>query len=198
MKTRIGMLIAGIAVACVALVALAPAVMAQGMGNRTGTGPAMMMPRSSGPMMGGAAMMGRSASLVAIAAEALSMDEAAMIAELQAGKTIADLAAARNVALDTIVDAFVAVRADRLAARVAAGNLTQAQADAMLATLRANVTARLSQPWSAQGPGMGAGFVDADGDGVCDHMGAGPGMGHGHGRMGQGGMCQGGMCQADR
>jgi hypothetical protein len=48
-----------------------------------------------------------------------------------------------------------------------------AKADAMLATMRANVTARLSQPWSPQGPGLGAGFIDQNGDGVCDYAGSG-------------------------
>jgi hypothetical protein len=48
----------------------------------------------------------------------------------------------------------------------------------MLAMMRANVTARLNQPGTLQGRGPGPGFVDADGDGVCDHAGS--------GRMGNG------------
>jgi hypothetical protein len=78
------------------------------------------------------------------------------------------------------VNAFVATRQARMAQAVAAGRTTQAQVDAMLATMRATVTARLSLPWSSQAQGMGAGYADANGDGVCDNAGSG---GMGTGRM---------------
>jgi hypothetical protein len=141
------------------------------MGMRGGMGP--MQGRRGG-------MGGPQQSLVAVAAGKLGMTQADLIAQLQGGKTIAQVAAARNVAPNTIVDAFVATRQARMTEAVAAGRMTQAQADAMLATMRTNVTARLNQPWSPQGNGPGAGFVDQNGDGVCDHAGS--------GRMGAGPM----------
>ena len=114
---------------------------------------------------------GADSSLVSVAAEVLGMDRTELVAALNDGQTIADVAKAEGVALDKIVDAFLAPRADALAQAVAAGRLTQAQADTMLATMKANVTAQLSAPFTPRGNGIGTGFVDADGDGVCDNLG---------------------------
>jgi hypothetical protein len=116
---------------------------------------------------------GPDGSLVAVAAEVLGLDRTALVAELNAGQTIADVAKAEGVALDKIVDAFVAPGAEALAQAVADGRITQAQADTMLATMKANVTAQLSAPFEPRGYGLGTGtsFVDADGDGVCDNLG---------------------------
>jgi hypothetical protein len=118
-------------------------------------------------------MGGPQQSLVAVAADTLGLTQADLVTELRSGKTIAQVASDKQVAPDTIIDAFVATRAERLDAAVAAGRMTRAQADAQLATMKANVTARVSQPWSPQGNGPGSGFVDQDGDGVCDHAGGG-------------------------
>ncbi len=84
------------------------------------------------------------------------------------------------------IETFVAARGERLAAAVTAGTLTREEADARLATARSLATARIYQPVTALGPGgqgrgQGTGFVDADGDGACDHMPAG-----GQGRTGGG------------
>lgn len=116
---------------------------------------------------------GPDSSLVAVAAEVLGLDQAALVAELNAGQTIADVAQAQGVALDEIVEAFIAPRVDALNQAVADGRLTQAQADTMLATMTANGTAQLSAPHTPRprGNGPGLGFVDADGDGVCDQPG---------------------------
>jgi hypothetical protein len=134
-------------------------------------------------------MRGNSDSLVAVAADVLDMEQTALVAELQSGKTIAQVAEEHNVALSEIVDAFIASQTEWLASQVENGRLTQEQADARLAIMEANVTARLNQPWSPQGPGAGNasgagnGFVDADGDGVCDHAGSGQ---QGQGQPGRG------------
>jgi hypothetical protein len=79
------------------------------------------------------------------------------------------LAQERNGPLGSIVDAFVATHQARMSTAVADGRMTQAQVDNMLAMMRANVTERLSQPWSAQGPGSAAG----KGDRACDYAGGG-------------------------
>jgi Flp pilus assembly secretin CpaC len=132
-------------------------------------------------------MGGQQQSLVAVAAQVLGIPQADLIAQLQSGKTIKDVAGDKTGA---IVDAFVKARADQMAAQVSAGRLTQAQADQMLVTMRANITAQLSAAWTARGTGMGMGMGDANGDGTCDTTGAGmrsgTGAGMGHGRMGMG------------
>lgn len=163
MKTRTWIALAGIVLAVVVAIALAPAVLAQGPAGGFGPGQAQGRMLGGGPGtgmgphggMGGmhGQMSGPQQSLVAVAADTLGMSQAGLIAQLQAGKTIAQVASDKNIALDTIVNAFVATRQARKAEAVAAGRMTQAQADAMLATMKANVTARLSQPWSPQGPG---------------------------------------------
>ena len=153
MKARnLWITLAGVALALALAIVLAPSAFAQGpsggYGPGTGAGP------GSGPGYG-RGMGGPQRSLVAIAAQQLHMTQPELVAQLQSGTTIAQVAATKHVALDKIVDAFVATRAERLNAAVAAGRLTQAQADAQLATIRANVTARLSAPWSPQGNGPG-------------------------------------------
>ncbi len=193
MKTRTWMTLAGIALAVLVAITFVPAAWAQGPAGGYGPGQAQSGMRGGGPGMGrrggmggqnggmGGQMGGQQQSLVAVAADTLGLTQADLIAQLQGGKTIAQVADEKNVALDTIVNAFVAPRQARMAQAVAAGRISQADADARLATMRANVTARLSQPWSPQGPGAGAGYADADGDGVCDNAGSGPA---GNGRMG--------------
>jgi hypothetical protein len=130
-------------------------------------------------------------SLAAVAARVLGMEQTALVAELNTGKTIADVAAAKGVALDKIVAAFVQPHVDLLNQAVKGGKLTQAQADEYIAAMKANITAKLSAP-RASAPrgnsnGMGTGFVDANGDGVCDVGGQTPQSGQGmRGAQGQG------------
>ncbi len=194
-------------VVLVAGLALVPAVFAQGPLNQDsssyGGGPMMRsgfgggnwqrMGNAASPAFGmGPRWGGSSGSLITVAAEQLGMTTTDLAAELQAGKTIVQVAGEKGVAVETIVEAFVTLRAERLAELVANGQLTQEQADAMRVAMRANVTARLSEAWTPRGPGQGTGpgyadqegdgvcdnFVDENGDGVCDNAGTG---GHGPG-----------------
>ncbi len=110
-------------------------------------------------------------SLVAVAAEVLGLNQTELVAELNSGKTIADVAKEKGIATAKIVDEFLAPRAEALKSAVDAKRLTQAQADQLLATMKTNVTAQLSSKWTPRGPGMGTGFVDANNDGICDHAG---------------------------
>lgn len=147
-----------------------------GRGARLGSG------NADAPRFGlGLRWVGPESSLVAVAAEQLGLTRSELISELQSGQTIAAVAAGKNVALETIVEAFIAPRAEQLAALVDNGQLIQEQADTMLTTMRANVTTRLSEDWPPRGPGQGQGFVDEDGDGVCDNAGTGRGPGRGYG-----------------
>jgi hypothetical protein len=120
-------------------------------------------------------------SLVAVAAKVLGMEQTALVAELNTGKTIAQVAQAKGVALDKIVTAFVQPHVDWLNQAVKDGKITQAQADEYIATMKANITAKLSAPFTPRGNGRGAGqgFVDANGDGVCDVGGQTPQSGQG-------------------
>lgn len=111
-------------------------------------------------------------SLVAVAAKVLGLNQTDLVTTLNSGKTIADVAKEKGIATDKIVDEFITSRAQSLKSAVDAKRITQAQADTMLATMKTNVTAQLSNKLTPRGPGMGMGFVDANNDGVCDNFGA--------------------------
>ncbi len=129
---------------------------------------------------------GPDSSLTAVAADVIGIEQTDLVAQLTAGATIADVAADNNVALQEIVDAYVQPRTDTLDAAVAAGRITQDQADLMLAQMEAQVTVQLSQAWEANGngncdgtctgtpgqSGTGANWADGNGDGMCDNYGA--------------------------
>ncbi len=145
-----------------------------------GMGGMGMMGQGTGMMGQGMGMMGRPQnSLLAIAATTIGIDQADLVAALNSGKTIADVAAEKNVALDKIVEAFLAPRAAMLDAAVAAGRITQAQADQVLIRMRVNVNIRLTSKYST-----GIGFMDANGDGICDTCGTNQPMGRGMGQRG--------------
>jgi hypothetical protein len=98
----------------------------------------------SGPFgKGGRNGIGARGMNAAIVAKSLGIDEATLRTELDAGKSVADLASSKGVALDTIVDALVADRTTELAAAVTAGTLTQAQADGLLANYKVTLPGHL-------------------------------------------------------
>ncbi len=111
-------------------------------------------------------------SMMSIVAEKLDMTIQELWAEFQAGKTLTDLVAEKGLEMQDIVDAVLSSHAEFLAAQVEAGNLTQAQADAMQAMMSANIEANLSAGGTGFGPGG------------CIGLG---GSGFGGGRMGRGG-----------
>lgn len=74
------------------------------------------------------------------AAKALGLTEDALRTQLQSGKSLADVAKAQNVSVDTLVTALVDAAKTHLAAAVKAGRLTQAQADEISATLKERIT----------------------------------------------------------
>ncbi|MCA9869662.1 MAG: hypothetical protein KC487_04695 [Anaerolineae bacterium] len=170
-----------------------------GSGTGTGTpvyGQANQYGNGSGGVESGYGLATRGAwggpdsSLTAVAAEVIGIEQADLVAELTAGATIADVAADYNVDLQDIVDAYVQPRTDTLDAAVAAGRITEDQADAMLAQMEAQVSDQLAEAWEAQGNGYGNGtcdgtctgtpgqsgsgpnWSDADGDGTCDNYGS--------------------------
>ena len=141
------------------------------------------MASAQGPQSGGPGGMGTwggpQNSLVAVAAKVLGVAQPTLVTTLNSGKTIADVAKDKGITLDKIIDAFLTPRVEYLKSAVTAGRLTQAQADAWLATMKTNVTAQLNAKFTPRGYGMGTGFVDANNDGICDNCGTG-----GMGRMG--------------
>ena len=141
--------------------------------------PAMTsMMRGGGPgaggMMGGRGfgangIGGAQNSLVAIAAKDLNVNVTDLVAQLQGGKSIADVAKEKSVSTDTIVNDFVAAHQAQLKSAVDAKQLTQTEADAMLALAKAHAQAQLTRQFTAQAfgsrpfgmqnmPMMGGGF----------------------------------------
>jgi hypothetical protein len=183
MKRTFALIVAGIAGALIALLAVqfAPSALAQGPGAQTGANNTATVQRGRGPMEGQGRMAGGNAeSLVGMAAAQLGISHAELVAQLGADGTILDALTAGGIAPQDFIDAFVASRAERLDAAVAAGRISRADADARLELVRSMAATRIAQPFSANGPngrgpgaGTGPNFVDADGDGVCDHMPAG-------------------------
>jgi len=104
--------------------------------------------------------------ILAAAAKALDMTEAELIAELQGGKSIKQVADAKNVDIKTVTDAMVAALKTHLDEEVASGEHTQAEADAKLAEFKTRVTEMVNQTGMPHGKG-----------GRGDH-----GGGHGMGR----------------
>ncbi|HUQ63993.1 MAG TPA: hypothetical protein VM121_09580 [Acidimicrobiales bacterium] len=92
-----------------------------------------------------------------VIAGAIGIDEAALRTELKAGKTIAEVAQAHGVDVQKVVDALVAELKAHLDADVAAGRLTQAQADERLAKAPARITEMLNHKPPAPGEGHGPG-----------------------------------------
>lgn len=86
------------------------------------------------------------------AASALGMTPTELRAQLRAGKSLADVAKDRGVALGTLTAALQNAAADRLAQAVQDGRLTQQQADKIKATLPQRI-ADAVQRKGAPGPG---------------------------------------------
>jgi hypothetical protein len=85
-------------------------------------------------------------SPIADAAKALGMTEAELKTELQAGKSIADVAKAKNVDLDKVIAALTAGFKAHLDEEVKSGEHTQAEADAKLAEFKTRITSMVNAP----------------------------------------------------
>jgi hypothetical protein len=110
-------------------------------------------------------------SPLATASKVLGITETELKTELQAGKSVADVATAKNVDLATVKAALLAEAKAHLAEEVTSGKHTQAEADAKLAEFTTNLDTMVNRV----GPAGGM---------------KGEGRGHGprggHGPMGQG------------
>lgn len=106
------------------------------------------------------------------AAEALGMSLDELREALRDGQTLAEVAEARGVDVDVVIEAMVSVAEEHLAEKVAAGELTQEEADERLAEIRERVTERVNSdepprrarpghPRGPDGPG-GRGFGEGE------------------------------------
>lgn len=86
-------------------------------------------------------------------AKALGIDAASLRTALAGGKSIADVAKEKGIAVDTVVQAIVAAETARIDQAVTDGKLTQAQADARKADLTARATAIVNGTLPAGMPG---------------------------------------------
>jgi hypothetical protein len=78
------------------------------------------------------------------------------------GKTLAQIAATKGITEDALVAAILAPRQETLKAAVAAGRLTQAQADLMLQNMESNISLQIK---STEGPrGFGGGCAGIAGE----------------------------------
>lgn len=88
-----------------------------------------------------------------VAAETLGLDQAALRERLRAGESLADVAEAEGVPLDTLTGALQAEAEERLAQAVEDGRLTQEQADER----RAELPERIADAVQREGRGRGHG-----------------------------------------
>ena len=114
------------------------------MGNAGGSGPFGANGAGAGAglrggMMGGAGWGMNGAYGDADIATLLGMSASEISTERQAGKSLVELAATKNVGEDTLIQTILADRKAQLDDLVQANRLTQVQADAMLANMQTNV-----------------------------------------------------------
>ena len=107
------------------------------------------------------------------AATALGITADELRTELQSGQTIAQVAEARGVDVQTVIDALVAEARTHLDEKVAAGDLTQEEADERLPTMTERITERVNEGGPIRGR-HGGGMrgddapADAEDDGTTD------------------------------
>ena len=159
-----GALVAGLALGTVGFAFAAP--------SRTATGTAGFGARV------GAVCRQAGGTIADIVAKVTGQSTTDVYASRAAGKSFADIAAAKGVSVDTLTADVIAARKTALDAAVKAGTIAQAQADAMLANMKANVSTKVTStaPSTCTGAGPGSGA----------------GKGAGRGMMGAGG--RGGAC----
>jgi hypothetical protein len=92
----------------------------------------------------------------AVAARYLGLKPAELASQLRSGRTLAQIAnATSGKSAAGLIDAIVAARKSTLDSRVAAGSLTQAQANVRMARLRTRVTAAVNRVRGARAGAKG-------------------------------------------
>lgn len=120
-----------------------------------------------GPGRGGPGRGGRGPGF-AIVAETLGMTEQEVREAVAGGQTLAELAAANGSSADELVDAILADIKSHLDEKVAAGDLTQEEADAKLAEAEARVAEFVNNTKPMPGRPGGPGGPGADDEAPVD------------------------------
>ena len=121
------------------------------------------------PQGGRGGGMGRGGPGLDAAATALGITADELRTELEGGTTIAEVAAAKGVDVQTVIDAMVAQAKTHLDEEVAAGEHTQEEADQKLADLTERITDSVNNGMPARGDHGPGGQPDADAaDGSTD------------------------------
>ena len=108
---------------------------------------------------------GRGGDELAAAATYLGTTQAGLVTQLQAGKTLAQIAdATSGKSTAGLIDALVAAEKTELDAAVTAGRITQAQEDQIAPTLQARFTDLVNNTRPDHGPGFGHGHGGPGGD----------------------------------
>ena len=84
---------------------------------------------------------------ITVVAEEIGLTQAELVAELQGGKTIEQVALEIGVDPAAIVETFVAAKQERLDQAVTNGVITDEQANEGMALIEANATDHLTQAW---------------------------------------------------
>jgi hypothetical protein len=87
------------------------------------------------------------------AADALGITSDELRTALRDGQTIAEVAATEGVEVQSVIDAMVVEAGTHLAEHVAAGDLTQEEADARLEEITARITDHVNNGGPAEGRG---------------------------------------------
>ena|GEM_PF-2181229 len=123
-----------------------------------------------GPMKGGCGI----GPLHDQVASLLGMSVTDLQAARQSGKSLAEIAADKGISRDTLVSGMLKLHQDAVAARVADGTLTQAQADQMLASMKTRIEAMVDVKGVGPAARGRGGF--GRGRGGMGGMGRGPGF----------------------
>jgi hypothetical protein len=118
-------------------------------------------------------------TMMAAAAKALSLDTTTFIQKMHSGTTLADLAKAQNVDVQTVYDAMLATAKEHMDTLVKAGTMTQLQADAHLTWMKDNIATMpmfAGDAGNCTGSGMGMMGNHAHGTTDSGMMGHGMGM----------------------
>ncbi|GAC1377992.1 MAG: hypothetical protein NVSMB4_07620 [Acidimicrobiales bacterium] len=107
----------------------------------------------------------RGGANLATVAGALGIPEATVRSELMAGKSLAQVAQENGKTADDVIKALVTERTSEIDREVAAGKLTQAQADTMKSSLKDRITAMVNHAPQPGGPGR---FGHGDPEGPDD------------------------------
>lgn len=152
----------------------------------------------SAPQNGAAAPYGRGMmgwgsafNLPTVVAKVIKAEVADVVKDRQAGKSFAEIAAAKGVSKDALVTGILAERKAALDERVKAGGLTAEQEQLMLGRMKEQITSMVDQ--KGTGPLAGAGAMAGDCPCYQGQAPAAPGQNQSYGPGSRGGMMRGGF-----